>query len=80
MITCTTRIVEGLTIREEAIQHTINIYGPFAGIERLLTCATRKGADRQKMHEILRGHSLAAWGEVEKGNPNPLEELICADT
>ncbi len=80
MITCTTRIVDGLTIREEAIQRTIETYGPFAGIERLLTFATRKGADRQKMHEILRGHSLAAWGEVEKGNSNPLEELICADT
>ena len=80
MITCTTRIVEGLTIREEAIQRTISTYGPFAGTERLLTVLTRNGADRQKVHEILRGHSLAAWREVEMGKPNPLEELISGDT
>ncbi len=79
MIACTIRIVEGLTIREEAIQRTIDAYGPFAGTERLLTVLTRKGADRQKVHEILRGLSLGAWGEVEMGRPNPLVDLICAD-
>jgi adenylosuccinate lyase len=79
MLTCTTRIVEGLTIRKEAIQRTINTYGPFAGTERLLTALTRKGAGRQKSHEKLREHSLAAWREIEMGKPNPLERLISMD-
>jgi adenylosuccinate lyase len=79
MLTCTSRIIEGLTIREEAIQRTIRTYGPFAGTERLLAQLTRKGADRQKAHEILRRHSLAAWRAVELGEPNPLGELIRGD-
>jgi len=40
---------------------------------------SRAGADRQDMHERLRRHSLAAWGAVQVGEPNPLSELICAD-
>jgi adenylosuccinate lyase len=79
MIKSTAAILEGLMIHKAAIERTLKVYAPFAGSERLLTALTRRGADRQKMHEILRGHSLAAWVEIEKGNPNPLEDLICAD-
>jgi adenylosuccinate lyase len=40
---------------------------------------TKKGADRQKMHERLRQHALQAWAEVQKGEPNPLVDLILED-
>jgi adenylosuccinate lyase len=40
---------------------------------------SRAGADRQIMHERLRLHALAAWGEIQAGGPNPLAERIVND-
>jgi adenylosuccinate lyase len=39
----------------------------------------KKGADRQEMHERLRQHALHAWAAVQKGEPNPLVDLILED-
>ena len=39
----------------------------------------RAGADRQVMHEKLRGHALAAWEAIQAGNPNPLGQMLKAD-
>lgn len=73
-------ILQGLTIREEAVQRNMGIYGAFAAVERLLMALGRAGADRQHMHEVLREHSLAAWGEVQQGQPNTLISRVAADT
>ena len=40
---------------------------------------TKSGADRQKMHERLRVHSLAAWKAIQAEQPNPLADLVAAD-
>lgn len=73
------RIIEGLQVNEAAVSRNLATYGVFAATERLLMAAVKAGADRQAMHEILRQHSLAAWGEVTAGRPNPLTDLLCAD-
>jgi adenylosuccinate lyase len=39
----------------------------------------RAGADRQRIHERLREHSLKAWPAVQAGRPNPLGESIASD-
>jgi adenylosuccinate lyase len=39
----------------------------------------KAGADRQDMHEHLRGHSLTAWEAVEGGQANPLIPVLCRD-
>jgi len=39
----------------------------------------KRGADRQAMHERLRGLSLAAWQAVQTGQENPLLNLLCTD-
>jgi adenylosuccinate lyase len=39
----------------------------------------KAGADRQKMHGLIRKHSLEAWLEIQSGNPNPLIERLGAD-
>ena len=39
----------------------------------------KAGADRQSMHAVLRGHSLAAWETLRQGQPNPLVELVSSD-
>ncbi len=73
------KILGGLKVNETAVQRNLQTYAPFAATERVLMALSRAGADRQDMHERLRRHSLAAWGAVQVGEPNPLSELICAD-
>ena len=59
------------------IRYNLEQYGPFSATEAILMESVKKGADRQKMHEILRVISLSAWQEIQNGRANPLEkELI----
>jgi adenylosuccinate lyase len=44
-----------------------------------MLAAVKNGADRQEMHEVLRGLSMAAWQALEKGELNPLAELVARD-
>jgi len=73
------RIVAGLAVNEGAVARNLAIYGSFAATERLLMALVRAGADRQAMHERIRVHSMAAWAAVERGEANPLADLLCAD-
>ena len=73
------KIITGLQVRPHAIQRDLDIYGPFASTERLLMALGKAGADRQVMHEHLRRHALAAWDEVQKGQANPLADLLKAN-
>jgi adenylosuccinate lyase len=79
MLLTATGIVEKMRIDEAACARNLEKFGPFAATERVLMAAVKAGADRQKMHERLREHSLKAWEAVNDGNPNPLAELIAAD-
>ena len=79
MIETTSKLVTGIVINRKAIDRTLSTYAPFAGIERLLMVLVKKGADRQKMHEVLRAHSLAAWQAVNDGMPNPLKDRLSSD-
>lgn len=79
MIETTTKIIAGIVINRKAIDRTLNTYAPFAGIERLMMALVKNGADRQKMHELLRTHSLAAWEAVASGKPNPLKDSLGSD-
>ncbi len=73
------RLVEGLVIDRRALARNLEIYGPFAAIERVLMALAKAGADRQAMHETLRQHALAAWQAVQAGEPNPLAARLAAD-
>ena len=73
------KIISGLRVNEKGIRRNLEIYGPFASTERVLMAVCKAGADRQKMHERLRMHSLAAWEAVENGKQNPLVGRICSD-
>ena len=73
------RILKGLNVHEEAIARNLAAYGVFAATERLLMEAVRAGADRQTLHEIIRGHTMAAWGALWAGQPNPLADRLAAD-
>jgi adenylosuccinate lyase len=75
-----TEIISGLEIDELSIKQQLEIHGPFAAVERVLTALVQQGADRQEMHERLRQHSMRAWEAIRNGNTNPLIDLLCADT
>jgi len=73
------KILSGLVVREEAIARNLAVYAPFAASERVLMAAVRRGADRQAMHERLRGHAMAAWELVQGGQPNDLIARLQGD-
>jgi adenylosuccinate lyase len=73
------RILGGLVIHAEAVAHNLNVYGTFAATERLLMELVKAGADRQVMHEVIRGHSMAAWEATQRGEVNPLVGRLASD-
>jgi adenylosuccinate lyase len=73
------RILRGLQIHEATVARNLAAYGVFAATEPLLVELVRNGADRQRMHERIRGHAMAAWEGVWAGRANPLAELLVAD-
>ncbi len=78
LVTCKA-IVDGLQINEKSINTSLNTYGPFSAIERVLTALVKAGADRQEMHEKLRQHSIGAWNAIKQGHQNPLIDKLCDD-
>jgi adenylosuccinate lyase len=79
LLLTTQKIIEGLRVNPHALRRNLETYGPFASTERLLMALGKAGADRQEMHERLRTHALAAWEEVQNGQPNPLIDQLAAD-
>jgi len=73
------RIVEGLRIDERRISENLRTYGPFAGSEAVLMEAARAGGDRQELHEAIRENAMAAYAALERGETNPLSQLLSDD-
>jgi adenylosuccinate lyase len=73
------RILSGLQVNEKAIHRNLEVYAPFAALERVLVALSKAGADRLAMHERLRGHSMQAWEAVQAGKPNPLLQQLVQD-
>lgn len=74
-----TSILKGLQVNKEMIQRNLDRYGPFAATEKVLMACVKKGADRQKIHEVLRLRSMEAWQAIQIGNPNPLAAILAKD-
>ena len=72
-------ILDNLRVDEAAMARNLAAYAPFAAVERLLMALVKAGADRQAMHEILRGHALAAWQAIQADQENPLVERLCRE-
>jgi adenylosuccinate lyase len=73
------KIVEGLRIDERKIVENLRTYGPFAGSEAVLMEAARAGGDRQELHEAIRENAMAAYAALERGETNPLSQLLSGD-
>jgi len=73
------RVVKGLRIGREALARNLATYGPFAATEPLLMALVKAGANRQEMHERIRQCSMIAWQSLQRGEVNPLSELLASD-
>jgi adenylosuccinate lyase len=73
------KLLAGLRIDEFGIQQNLEKYGVFAATERVLMEAGRNGGNRQELHEVIREHSMTAWGAIREGKANPLADLVAND-
>lgn len=80
MLKTITAIVSGLRIDHTAIERNLAIYGPFAATEKVLMGCVKKGADRQKLHEVIRQLSMEAWESVRLNGANTLQRLLQENT
>ncbi len=71
-----TKVVKGMSIHRTATERLMSSYGVFASTEKVLMELGKKGADRQKMHEVIREESLKAWVSVQEGKENPLKKAL----
>jgi adenylosuccinate lyase len=79
MLTTQNKVFKNLVINLDVISKNLNKYAPFAATERILMELVKKGADRQRCHEIFREHSMTAWKIVQDSANNPLESLVSHD-
>jgi adenylosuccinate lyase len=73
------RIVEGLRLDEQRIAQNLRTFGPFAGTETVLMLASKAGANRQELHEVIRKASMHAWDAIARGEVNPLARNLADD-
>jgi adenylosuccinate lyase len=70
------RTLSYMRINDEATSRNLDLYGAFAATERLLMELVRRGANRQEMHEVIRGHAMAAWSQVQSSGGKGEHALI----
>ena len=75
-----TNVAAGLEVREPVIRRRVDDTLPFLATERLLMRGVKAGGDRQRLHEVIRGHSLAvSQAAAERGAANDLLARLAAD-
>ena len=75
-----TNVAAGLEVRERVIAGHVPAQLPFLATEQLLMRGVKAGGDRQRLHEIIRTHSLAvAQAVAEQGTANDLLERLARD-
>ena len=73
-------VASGLVVHEKVIEKHLREELPFMATENILMDAVKAGGDRQKLHERIRVHSMAAGARVkDEGKPCDLLERIADD-
>src|SRR5206468_3445443 len=68
-----TNVAAGLEVREAVIARRVQEAMPFLATERWLVRGVKAGGNRQELHEVIRGHSLAvAQAVAEAGAASDL--------
>ena len=75
-----TNVAAGLEVREAVIARHVAGALPFLATERLMMRGVKAGGDRQTLHEVIRGHSMAvSQAMAEQGAANDLLQRLAAD-
>ena len=73
-------VAEGMVVYPKTIAAAVNAELPFMATEEILMAGVRAGGDRQKLHESVRQHSLAAAEQVKQhGKTNDLIDRLRGD-
>ncbi len=72
-------VAGGLIVHPAILRKNLEEQLPFLATEPLLMEAVRSGADRQDAHERLRVLSREAFEAVQRGEQNPLRDLLQQD-
>lgn len=73
-------IAENMVVYDKVIAKHVNEELPFMATENIMMECTKRGCDRQELHERIREHSMAAAKRVKgEGLSNDLIERIMAD-
>ncbi|UCE99113.1 MAG: adenylosuccinate lyase [Planctomycetota bacterium] len=73
-------VLDGLVVYPKVIAARVAAELPFMATENILMAGVKAGGNRQKLHEIIRQHSLAAAQQVKKfGKRNDLIDRLKAD-
>jgi adenylosuccinate lyase len=75
----TDSIVDNLVVFDNIVKTNLKKYGIFSSTENLLMELSKKGANRQEMHEVIRENSMLAWENISNGKENNLVELLKKD-
>lgn len=74
------KIVKDFTINETKVKNNLEKFSPFAATEEIILKAVKKGADRQRMHEIIRNYAIEAWEKIQNNEPNQLSQNLTTDS
>lgn len=74
------KIVKDFTINETKVKNNLEKFAPFAATEEIILKAVKKGADRQRMHEIIRNYAIEAWEKIQNNEPNQLSQNLTTDS
>ncbi len=81
LLTLYLNVVPGLVVNPPVIARHVAAELPFMATENLMMAATRRGGDRQDLHERIRTHSIAAAARIKQGDgTNDLIERLATDT
>ena len=73
------KIARDIRVNEKIIAAHMQDYLPFAATENIMMEAVKKGKDRQKVHEIIRRHSMEAIEKLNNGEKADLLGMLCED-
>jgi adenylosuccinate lyase len=69
-------LLTNLEISESGVNKNLHMFGQFAATEVLLMKLVAKGADRQKMHEIIKSCSMKVWQGRDNGQEISLVDAL----
>lgn len=72
-------VASGIVVNEKLITRTLKEYLPFIATENLLMEGVKRGGDRQRLHEIIRVHSMEATKRMKEGLECDLLERLSND-